>query len=108
MAMDTKRLDELARKLAELVPPGVRGLGDELERNFRAVLTSTFARLDLVTREEFELQQALLARTREKLDGLIGRLAELELELGAAAPPKKRAKKATKKKAAAKDNASRH
>ena len=61
--MDTKRLDELARKLAELVPPGVRGLGDELERTFRAVLTSTFARLDLVTREEFELQQALLART---------------------------------------------
>jgi ubiquinone biosynthesis accessory factor UbiK len=108
MTMDTKRLDELARKLAELVPPGVRGIGDELERNFKAVLTSTFARLDLVTREEFELQQALLARTREKLDGLIGRLAELELELAAAAPPKKRAKKATKKKAAAKDDTSRH
>lgn len=88
--MDTKKLDELARKLAALVPPGVKGIGDELERNFRAVLSSTFERLDLVTREEFELQQALLARTREKLDGLIGRLAELETELAAAAPPKRR------------------
>lgn len=88
--VDTKRLDELARRLAEAVPPAVRGLGDEMEKNFRAVLTATFSRLDLVTREEFELQQALLVRTREKLDGLVARLTELELELAAAAPPKRR------------------
>ncbi|MCA1799387.1 MAG: accessory factor UbiK family protein [Xanthomonadaceae bacterium] len=88
--VDTKRLDELARRLAEAVPPAVRGLGDEMEKNFRSVLSATFSRLDLVTREEFELQQALLVRTREKLDTLVSRLAELELELGAAAPPKRR------------------
>jgi ubiquinone biosynthesis accessory factor UbiK len=88
--IDTKKLDELARRLAEAVPPGVRGLRDEMERNFRAILTSTFTRLDLVTREEFELQQALLTRTREKLDALVTRLAELEVELSAAAPPKRR------------------
>lgn len=93
--MDTKKLDELARKLAAMVPPAVRGVGDELERNFKAVLTATFAKLDLVTREEFELQQALLARTREKLDSLISRLAQFEQELSAAAPPKRR-KRTTK------------
>src|SRR5690606_34591364 len=91
--IDTKTLDEIARKLAEAVPPGVKAVRDDLERNFRAVLHGAFNRMDLVTREEFELQQALLARTREKLDGLIGRLAELEEELTATAPPKRRKKK---------------
>lgn len=91
--VDGKTIDELARKLADAVPPGMRGLRDELQNNFRAVLQSAFAKLDLVTREEFELQQAVLARTREKLDGLIARLAELEDELGASAPPKRRKRK---------------
>lgn len=91
--IDTKTLDELARKLAEAVPQSVRGLRDEMEKNFRAVLQAAFSRLDLVTRDEFEVQQALLARTREKLDGLVARLAEIEDELGAGAPPKRRKRK---------------
>lgn len=88
--VDKKTLDEIARKLAEAVPPGVEAVRADIEKNFRAVLQGAFSRLDLVTRDEFEMQQALLSRTREKLDGLIQRLAELETELGAAAPPKKR------------------
>lgn len=91
--VDKKTLDEIARKLAEAVPPGVQAVRADIEKNFRTVLQGAFSRLDLVTRDEFEMQQALLARTREKLDGLIQRLAELETELGAVAPPKKRRKK---------------
>lgn len=91
--VDKKTLDEIARKLAEAIPPGVQAVRADIEKNFRAVLQGAFSRLDLVTRDEFEMQQALLSRTREKLDGLIQRLAELETELGAAAPPKKRKKK---------------
>ncbi len=88
--IDTKKLDEIARRLAEVVPPGVKAVRDDMEKNFRSVLQSAFSRMDLVTREEFEVQQALLSRTREKLDELVHRLAELEGELGASAPPKRR------------------
>lgn len=91
--IDTKTLDEIARKLAEVVPAGMKIVRDDMERNFRSVLHSALGRMDIVTREEFELQQALLKRTREKLDSLVARLAELEEELGATAPPKKRRKR---------------
>ena len=56
----------------------MEAMSDDLERNFRSVLRSGLARLDLVTREEFEVQEALLARTRQKLEALEQRLAELE------------------------------
>ena len=75
---DKPSIDELARKLAESVPAGLRSMREELEENFRAVLRSGLDRLDLVTREEFEVQRLVLARTREKLDALSERLAELE------------------------------
>lgn len=75
---DKPSIDELARKLAESVPAGLRSMREELEQNFRAVLRSGLDRLDLVTREEFEVQRLVLARTREKLEALSERLAELE------------------------------
>jgi hypothetical protein len=50
----------------------------DIEKNMRGMLAATFARLDLVTREEFDVQSEVLARTREKLLQLEGRLAELE------------------------------
>ncbi len=71
-------IEDLARKLADAVPEGLRSVQKDLEANFRAVLQSGLARLDLVTREEFEVQEAVLARTREKLDALEARLKELE------------------------------
>ena len=71
-------IEDLARKLADAVPEGLRSVQKDLEANFRSVLQSGLARLDLVTREEFEVQEAVLARTREKLEALEARLKELE------------------------------
>jgi BMFP domain-containing protein YqiC len=71
-------LDELARQLAESVPRGLKTVGEDLERNFKSLLQSGMQRMDLVTREEFDLHLAVLARTREKLEALEARLAELE------------------------------
>lgn len=80
MDIDTKTLDALARRLAQAVPPGLNSLGDELEGNFRAVLQSAMKNMDLVTREEFEVQRGVLARTRERLESIQARLEELEKE----------------------------
>lgn len=78
--MTDESIEKLARKLAESVPEGLRSVGADLENNFRAVLRASLAKLDLVTREEFEVQEAVLARTREKLEALEKRLEELETE----------------------------
>jgi len=94
--MANESIDKLASKLAESVPQGLRSVRDELENNFRSVLQSGLGKLDLVTREEFEVQQAVLARTRDKLEALESRLASME----AAAAPGKKKKQAAKKKAA--------
>jgi BMFP domain-containing protein YqiC len=79
-AMSDKSIEDLARKLAESLPEGLRAVRDDLESNFHAVLKAGLARLDLVTREEFEVQESILARTREKLVALEKRLEELEDE----------------------------
>ncbi len=84
MAFDPKSLDELARKLAEAVPPGLAALGHDLEQNFKAVLQGGLAKLDLVTRQEFDIQAAVLRRSRERLEELEKRIAALEK-----APPRK-------------------
>ncbi len=72
------KLDELARKLADSVPGNIKSMREDMERNFKSMLQSTLARMDLVTREEFDVQLAVLARTREKLEALEARLASLE------------------------------
>jgi hypothetical protein len=71
-------LDELARQLAESVPQNLKVLGQDLERNFKTLLQSGLERMELVTREEFDLQRAVLERTRAKLETMEARLAELE------------------------------
>jgi len=73
--LDPKILDELSARLAEIAASGP---ARDLEKNARALLNGFFARLDFVTREEFEVQREVLARTREKLEALQARLAELE------------------------------
>lgn len=78
LAFDPKSLDELARKLAEAVPPGLAALGNDLEQNFKAVLQAGLAKLDLVTRQEFDIQAAVLRRSRERLEELEKRIAALE------------------------------
>jgi BMFP domain-containing protein YqiC len=76
--LDPKQLEDLAAKLGAVIPPGLKGLRRELEDNFRAVLRANLEKWDLVSRERFDIQAELLARTRAKLTALEQRLAALE------------------------------
>jgi hypothetical protein len=76
--MDPRFIDDLARRLSASVPAGLTAMREDLHENFKAVLQSTLARLDLVTRQEFDVQAGVLRRTREKLEALEARLAGLE------------------------------
>ena len=76
--MTNESIENLAEKLAAAVPEGLRSIREDLEHNFRAVLRSSLSKLDLVTREEFEVQEAVLTRTREKLEALEAKLAQHE------------------------------
>lgn len=78
MKFDPQALDDLARKLGAALPPQLRAFQEDVEQNFRAVLQSALTKLDLVTRQEFDVQAGVLARTREKLEALEQRLAALE------------------------------
>ena len=80
-ASEKSQIDRLARQLADSVPKNLRALGEDLERNFRSMLSAGFERMDLVTREEFDLQTAVLERTREKLEALETRIAALEVSV---------------------------
>jgi BMFP domain-containing protein YqiC len=76
--MNDESLENIARKLADAVPDGLRAMREDLEHNFRAVLRTSLNKLDLVTREEFDVQEAVLARTRAKLEALETRVEEME------------------------------
>ena len=78
--IDPKLLDDLARRLADAVPPGIREIQQDMEKNLRSILQVTLSKLDLVTREEFDVQSRLLARTREKLDKLESMIAAQEAQ----------------------------
>ena len=79
--IDLKSIDELARRLSELVPPGMKDARADIEQNMKATLQAGLAKLDLVTREEFEVQRAVLLRTREKIDALERTVQVLEAKL---------------------------
>ena len=85
--IDLAQLDELARRLSSLVPPGLREGREELQQNFKSVLQTGLGKLELVTREEFEVQRAVLARTRDKLDALERSVAELASAAAGDTPP---------------------
>jgi BMFP domain-containing protein YqiC len=85
--MDRLRIDEIARKLLESVPPGVRTLQKDLESNFRAVLRASLSKLDLVSRDEFDAQVRVLERTRARLEELERRVVELGGATPATATP---------------------
>lgn len=76
--LNSTSLDDLARRLADSVPESLRAFGRDLEGNFKAVLQAQLSKLDLVTRQEFDVQAAILERTRSKLAELESRLKELE------------------------------
>ncbi|MGH8454258.1 MAG: accessory factor UbiK family protein [Nevskiales bacterium] len=72
---------EWARRLTQFLPPGLKGFRQELETNFRAMLQNGLEKLDLVSREQFETQRELLARSRAKLDELEKQVKALEAQL---------------------------
>jgi len=76
--IDPKMLDDLAQRLARTVPAGVLSFKTDLEENFRSILQSGLVRLDLVSRQEFDVQVAVLKRTRELLEKLEARVSALE------------------------------
>jgi BMFP domain-containing protein YqiC len=76
--LDPKQLEDLAARLSRVLPPGLKGLRAELEENFRAVLRANLDQLELVSRERFDVQTELLARTQARLAGLERRLKALE------------------------------
>ncbi|MCK9621509.1 MAG: accessory factor UbiK family protein [Methylobacter sp.] len=78
---DPKSFDDIASRLAGAIPPGLSGLKDDLEKSFHAILQGALGKLDLVTREEFEVQKLVLAKTRSKLEDLEKRVAEMEQQL---------------------------
>jgi len=79
---DTKFFDDLSAKLSELVK---NSPAKDIEKNVRALLAQGFAKLDLITREEFDIQAEVLARARQQLTALEARIAELEAQRNTAA-----------------------
>jgi ubiquinone biosynthesis accessory factor UbiK len=76
--MDSPRIDEIARRLLESVPPSLRAVQQDLESNFRAVLRASLTKLDLVSRDEFDAQVRVLERTRARLEELERKVMEME------------------------------
>ena len=76
--LEPKDIDEMTRNILNKLPAGVREVQQDIEKNLHAALQSVLAKLDLVTREEFEVQTAVLQRSREKLTALEARVVELE------------------------------
>jgi len=79
--LNAKLLDDIARRLSDAMPAAAKTVQDDLEKNLRAAAQAVFARLDLVTREEFDVQRKVLARSREKIEQLEQQIAALEARL---------------------------
>lgn len=79
--LDPKKLEDLAKQIADAVPPGVKNMAEGAETRVKTVLQSQLSKLDLVTREEFDIQSQVLIRTREKLEAMEARITELETKL---------------------------
>ena len=76
--METLRIEEIARRLMDNLPPALRATQRDLESNFRAVLRASLGKLDLVTRDEFDVQSRVLERTRARLEALEARVKAME------------------------------
>lgn len=84
--IELRSIDDLAQRLAALVPPGLAQAREDLAANFRSTLQANLRKLDLVTREEFDVQRCVLLRTREKIESLELQVRALERELGSTPP----------------------
>ncbi len=79
--LDPKFLDDLTRRLTSAMPPAAKAMQADMEKNLRAAVQAALAKLDLVTREEFDVQTKVLARSRAKIEQLEKQVAELEAQL---------------------------
>ena len=86
---NSSQFDSFFKQFTAALPKDPLGLKEDLEKNLRAAMQMAFNRMDLITREEFDVQAAVLMRTREKLDMLEARVAELEAQQKPAAEPAK-------------------
>lgn len=84
--METLRIEEIARRLMDNLPPALRATQRDLESNFRAVLRASLGKLDLVTRDEFDVQSRVLERTRARLEALEARVRAMEGSVDGAPP----------------------
>ncbi|HEY0232431.1 MAG TPA: accessory factor UbiK family protein [Dokdonella sp.] len=82
--INVQSIDELARRLAALVPPGLQQAREDMTATFRSALQSGLRDLDLVSREEFDVQRCVLLRTREKIEELEQQILSIERALGGA------------------------
>ena len=78
IGMNNQSIEDIASRLAEAVPGSLKSMREDLEQNFRGVLRASLSKLDLVTREEFDVQEAVLAKTRAKLEALEAQVKKLE------------------------------
>jgi ubiquinone biosynthesis accessory factor UbiK len=85
--LNPKLFDDLAQRLSDAVPLPLREAGQDLEKNFRSILQGALSKLEIVGREEFDAQAAVLARTREKVAQLEAQVTALEVHLGIVKTP---------------------
>ena len=76
--LNTKFIDDIARQISEAIPTGIKGMQEDVQKNIHTLLQGALSRLDLVTREEFDAQSQVLARTREKLEQIEKIVAAME------------------------------
>ncbi|MGO1247245.1 MAG: ubiquinone biosynthesis accessory factor UbiK [Oceanisphaera sp.] len=79
--LDPKKLEDITKQIQNSLPNGIKNMGEEAEKRIRTVLQAQLGKLDMVTREEFDVQTKVLLRTREKLNEIEATLAKLEQQL---------------------------
>ena len=78
--LDPKIFDDISKRVAGSIPPGMQSLQDDLQRNLHTAMEAALGKLNLVTRDEFDIQMAVLQRTRQKLEQLEEQLQALEMQ----------------------------
>ncbi|MFD1009330.1 MULTISPECIES: ubiquinone biosynthesis accessory factor UbiK [Oceanisphaera] len=79
--LDPKKLEDIAKQIQSSLPSGLKNMGEEAEKRIRTVLQAQLGKLDMVTREEFDVQTKVLLRTREKINQMEAKLALIERKL---------------------------
>ncbi len=79
--INAKKIEEIAKQVSESIPPGLKSMANEFEDKAKTVLQSKLSQLDVVTREEFDVQTQVLIKTRAKLTELEAKFAELEAKV---------------------------